>query len=77
MNLSYLALMGVFAGRNGGFLRSNRPEDRSGQPLGRLLSVLFGWRRAQSPPVQHLSNHLRRDIGLPPVAQRRDWHWYR
>jgi len=77
MNFAYLALMGVFTDRNRRSLRSNRPEGRLGQGPGRLLGILFGWLRAQSPPVDHLSNHLRRDIGLGPVAEQRDWGWYR
>ena len=77
MNLSHLALMGVFVSRKNGSLRSNRPEGGPGMSFAQLLAVLFGWRRAQSPPVQRLSNHLRRDIGLAPLADRRDWLWHR
>ena len=40
---------------------------------GRIRSVLGRWGRQQSPP--HLSNHMRRDIGLDPLPERRDWIW--
>jgi hypothetical protein len=35
-----------------------------------------GWRRGRphAPPVERLSNHLRRDIGLTPVREDRHWH---
>jgi len=77
MNLSHLALMGVFVSRYSRSLRSNRPEGGPGLSWAQLLAVLFGWRRAQSPPVQQLSNHLRRDIGLEPILERRAWLWHR
>jgi hypothetical protein len=44
---------------------------------GRLLATLAGRRWQQAPPLAELSNHLRRDIGLPPVHKARDWRWHR
>ena len=34
-----------------------------------------GWRRGRphAPPAERLSNHLRRDIGLPPVREGGRW----
>jgi hypothetical protein len=54
-----------------------RAEARRPDPFDRIIAALFRWRRQQAPPADHLSNHLRRDIGLPPVDRRKDWLWYR
>ena len=72
MIVSHLQFVAEVFGRSG-LLRSQRPEGRPGQPFGRIRSVLGRWSRQQSPPP--LRNHLRRDIGLDPVPEQRDWIW--
>ena len=73
MITSHLMQMVELLGREGA-LRSNGSEDRPVSPLGRLLSVVGNRLRQHSPPVV-LSNHMRRDIGLEPLPERRDWNW--
>jgi hypothetical protein len=73
MIVSHLQFVAEVFGRSGFFLRSQRPEGRPGRSIGRIRSVLGRWGRQQSPP--HLSNHLRRDIGLDPLPEQRDWIW--
>lgn len=41
----------------------------------RRLRAALGRRRwQQAPPFIHMSNHLRRDMGLPPFDDLRRWH---
>jgi hypothetical protein len=75
MITSHVMLMAEVFGRNFGFVRSDRPEGRSGSRLFRMLTALGRRLRQHSPPTAQLNNHLRRDIGLEPVAERSDWNW--
>jgi len=56
---------------------SDHLEDPGANMGGRFLATLAGRRWQQAPPLAELSNHLRRDIGLPPVRHARDWRWHR
>jgi hypothetical protein len=73
MITAHLQFVAEVFGRNGRFLRSQRPEGRPGSRFGRIRSAVGRWSRQQSPPP--LSNHLRRDIGLEALPERRDWIW--
>jgi hypothetical protein len=73
MITAHLQFVAEVFGRNGFSLRSQRPEGRPGPRFQRARSVIGRWSRQQSPPP--LSNHLRRDIGLDPVPEQRDWIW--
>jgi len=59
------------------FARNPRPEGREGPADRRPAALLRRLRAPHAPPVGGLGNHLRRDIGLPPVAERNDWTWHR
>jgi hypothetical protein len=75
MITSHVMLLAEVFGRNFGFVRANRPEGRGGSRLFRMLAAMALRLRQHSPPAADLSNHLRRDIGLEPVAGRSDWNW--
>jgi hypothetical protein len=74
MITAHLQFVAEVFGRNGFNLRSKRPEGRMGPGPRRFLSPVGNRRRQHSPPLP-LSNHLRRDIGLDPVRERKDWIW--
>jgi len=51
-----------------------RPEATPGKPPApSVLAMLKPRRWTQGPPVEFLSNHLRRDIGLDPVPGKDRW----
>jgi hypothetical protein len=72
MITSHLQFVAEVFGRNG-LLRSQRPEGQPGSRFDRIRSIVGRRSSQHSPPP--LSNHLRRDIGLDPVPERRDWIW--
>jgi hypothetical protein len=53
--------------------RGVRLPNWSGSWFGRLLDAIARWNARRSRTVS-LSNHLRRDIGLLPLPEWRDWH---
>jgi hypothetical protein len=56
--------------------REVRAPARAPGRLRRLLRMIAAGRhRSQAPPAAHLGNHLRADIGLPPVHDRPGWLW--
>jgi hypothetical protein len=73
MITAHLQFIAEVFGRNGFFLREQRPEGQPRRRFDRIRSVVGRWSSQQSPPP--MSNHLRRDIGLDPVPERRDWIW--
>lgn len=56
---------------------ADRSEDPEGGRRWRPLATLRHRWQANAPPVARLSNHIRRDIGLPPLPERRGWQWPR
>ncbi|MGH6932210.1 MAG: hypothetical protein ACREEE_07220 [Dongiaceae bacterium] len=54
-----------------------RTEARRGKVIGRLVAALRQRRWQRPPPIAHLSDHIRRDIGLPPAGQGGTWFWHR
>ena len=71
---AHLQFFAEVFGRNGFVLRQRRPEGRPDPRPRRALTALGRWRRQTAPPTP-LSNHLRRDIGLEPLPERRGWVW--
>ena len=52
---------------------NTRPDATPGkQPAPSILARLKPKQRTQGPPLVLLSNHLRRDIGLDPIPEKRD-----
>jgi len=50
-----------------------RPDATPGkQPAPSILARLKSKQRTQGPPFAFLSNHIRRDIGLDPIPEKRD-----
>ena len=69
-----------------GFIWFDMPQARRGELQSearrdrlfhRLVAALRQRRWQQAPPISHLSDHIRRDIGLPPAAEPVDWQWHR
>jgi hypothetical protein len=59
-------------------ISKTRPEATPGkQPAPSVLAKLKPKQWTQGPPVEHLSNHLRRDIGLDPIPGKGRWGDYR
>ena len=55
-------------------ISKTRPEAMPGkQPTPSVLAMLKPRRWTQGPPVEFLSNHLRRDIGLDPIPGKDRW----
>jgi hypothetical protein len=55
-------------------ISKTRPEATPGkQPAPSVLAMLKPRRWTQGPPVEFLSNHLRRDIGLDPIPGKDRW----
>lgn len=54
-----------------------RSEARRGRVIRRLIAVLRQRRWQQAPPISQLSDHMRRDIGLPAANESSDWLWHR
>jgi len=54
------------------------PEATPGrQPAPSVLAMLKPKQWTQGPPVEFLSNHLRRDIGLDPIPGKDRWSDHR
>ena len=57
---------------------NTRPDATPGkQPGPSILALLKRGQGTQGPPLAHLSNHIRRDIGLDPVPERNRWSDHR
>ena len=54
-----------------------RSEARRGHIIGRLVASLRQRRWQRPPPIAQLSDHIRRDIGLPPAGLDGGWRWHR
>lgn len=77
MMTAQLAFLAEIFGTAALVRRPQRPEDRSGRRRGPLAEAIARWRRQHAPPVDGLSDHLRRDIGLAPLPRDRGWLWHR
>jgi hypothetical protein len=52
---------------------NTRPDATPGkEPAPSILARLKPKQRTQGPPLAFLSNHIRRDIGLDPIPEKKD-----
>lgn len=75
MMTAHLAILSFFIGRPIGRALPSRTVTQAERPAGRLMTLLRRPWQERAPPLHRLSNHLRRDIGLPPLDERNRWRW--
>ncbi|WP_119460183.1 hypothetical protein [Rhodospirillaceae bacterium SYSU D60014] len=74
MMTAHLAILSFFIGRPIGRARPGRAVPQVDErPRGRWAALLRRPWQERAPPLHRLNNHLRRDIGLPPLDERNRW----